>query len=191
MPDDAEFGSFGRYAEVAVAQMPADMREAYEFTRSLRGLVPGPHRIWVANPALSRTIVPTGAYFQTRSTLTKAEIEIVTLLVTAHWRSAYACHEHEEIAVAQGHLDPASVRRLIAGLGAEFDDPREAVVHALASALVRSRIVAGGLFREAEARLGVAGIIDVAVLIGWFTMVSMTLAAFGVPANADRTALPQ
>jgi len=33
----------------------------------LRGLVPGPHKIWLANPALSRTIVPTGGYFQTVS----------------------------------------------------------------------------------------------------------------------------
>jgi 4-carboxymuconolactone decarboxylase len=48
-----------------------------------------------------------------------------------------------------------------------------------------------GLFREARERLGDAGIVDVAVLIGWFTMAAMTLAAFDVPANADATALPQ
>ncbi|MGD0068597.1 MAG: hypothetical protein ABSB76_34855 [Streptosporangiaceae bacterium] len=29
--------------------------------------MPGPHKIWLANPALSRTIVPTGGYFQTVS----------------------------------------------------------------------------------------------------------------------------
>ena len=35
-----------------------------------------------------------------------------------------------------------------------------------------------------EALLGDAGIVDVTVLIGWFTAVSMTLAAFDVPADA-------
>jgi 4-carboxymuconolactone decarboxylase len=39
--------------------------------------------------------------------------------------------------------------------------------------------------------LGDAGIVDVTVLIGWFTAVSMTLAAYDVPSNADTTALPQ
>jgi 4-carboxymuconolactone decarboxylase len=70
------------------------MRDAYDFTKALRGLVPGPHRIWLASPALSKTIVPTGQYFQKQSTLTKPEVEIVTNLATARWLSAYASYEH-------------------------------------------------------------------------------------------------
>jgi hypothetical protein len=41
-----------------------------------------------------------------------------------------------------------------------------------------------GLYRRAKALIGDAGIVDVTVLIGWFTMVSATLSAFDVPANA-------
>ena len=71
----------GRYEETPVAEMSPEMREAFDFTKNLRGLVPGPHKIWVANPKLSKTIVPTGAYFQTASTLSKAEIEIATCVI--------------------------------------------------------------------------------------------------------------
>ncbi len=85
MSDSPDFGTFGRFTETPVESMPAEMRAAYDFTRHLRGLVPGPHKIWLANPRLSQTIVPTGAYFQTDSTLTKAEIEIVTNLTTGRW----------------------------------------------------------------------------------------------------------
>ena len=42
-----------------------------------------------------------------------------------------------------------------------------------------------GLLRHAKDLFGDAGIVDVTVLIGWFTAVSMTLAAFDVPANAE------
>jgi 4-carboxymuconolactone decarboxylase len=63
--DSSDFGTFARMSD--------DMKAAYEFTRELRGLVPGPHKTWLANPQLSKTIVPTGAYFQSESTLTKAE----------------------------------------------------------------------------------------------------------------------
>ena len=160
------------------------MRDAFEFTKKLRGLVPGPHKIWVANPLLSKTIVPTGAYYQKHSTLTKAEIEIVTNLITARWMSAYASYEHEKIGEAQGHLPPDKVERIIAGLPTSFDDAREDVVYQLAFALVTPRIVSLGLYTRAKALIGEAGIVDVAVLIGWFTMVSMTLNAFDVPANA-------
>ena len=153
--------------------------------------MPGPHRIWLANPTLSRTIVPTGDYFQRHSTLTKAEIEIVTNIVNAHWLSAYASYEHEKIGEEKGHLDPDKVQRLIAGLPVAFDDPREEVVYRVAYALVQPRPVSLGLYRAAKQRIGDAGLVDVTVLIGWFTMVCMTLAAFDVPANADETGLHQ
>ncbi len=184
MSDTSDFGTFGRFVETPADQMSPQMREAYDLTRELRGLVPGPHKIWLANPALSKTIVPTGAYFQHESTLTKAEIEIATNVVNAHWRSAYANYEHEIIGERSGHLDPRRVESIIAGLPTSFDDPRQQVVYELASALVAARTVPLGMYRRTKELLGDAGIVDVAVLLGWFTMVCMTLNAFDVPANA-------
>lgn len=180
-----DFGTFGRFVETPLEQMPPTMKHAYEFTRRLRGQVPGPHKIWLANPTLSTTITPTGAYFQHHSTLSKREREIATLVATARWRSAYANYEHEIIAERDGHLGPRRVEALIAGLPASFDDPREQAVYELASTLVMARVVPTGLYRRARDALGDAGIVDVTVLLGWFTMVCLTLDAFGVPANAQ------
>ena len=185
MSDRSDFGTFGRFVETPVDEMPSEMRRAYEFTRELRGLVPGPHKIWLANPTLSKTIVPTGAYFQRESTLTKAEIEIATNVVNGRWRSPYANYEHEIIGERDGNLNPQRVQALIAGLPTSFDDPREQVVYELASALVAPRIVPLGLYRRAKGLLGDAGIVDVSVLLGWFTTVCMTLNAFDVPADAE------
>lgn len=151
MAQDADFGTFGRYRETPIEQMPAEMRDAYEFTRKLRGLVPGPHKIWLANPKLSKAIVPTGAYFQTQSTLTKAEIEIVTNLATARWMSAYASYEHEKIGQEQGHLPAEKVQRIIAGLPTSFEDAREEIVYQLASALVAPRACAAWPLQAGEA----------------------------------------
>jgi 4-carboxymuconolactone decarboxylase len=90
MGANSDFGTFGRFVETPVDDMDAETKSAYEYTLKLRGVVPGPHRIWLANPKLSRTIVPTGAYYQTESSLTKAEIEIVTNVINGHWRAAYS-----------------------------------------------------------------------------------------------------
>jgi len=185
MSDSSDFGTFGRFTETPVDRMSAEMKTAYDYTHELRGLVPGPHKIWLANPRLSRTIVPTGAYYQTDSTLTKAEIEIVTNLTTGRWATPYANYEHEKIGVEKGGLAPETVQALIAGRPVSFDDPRQQVVYELATTLVAPRFVPLGLYRHAKALLGDAGIVDVTVLIGWFTAVSMTLAAFDVPANAE------
>jgi hypothetical protein len=110
--EPSDFGTFGRYVETPVDRMPADMRDAYEFTRKLRGMVPGPHKIWPANPKLSKAIIPTSAYFQRESTLTKAEIEIVTNVINSRWLAAYSNYEHEIIAKKLGGLPPEKVEAL-------------------------------------------------------------------------------
>ena len=73
---------------------------------------------------------------------------------------------------------------LIAGLPAGFAEPRQQVVYDLATTLVAPRVVPVGLYRRAKALLGDAGIVDVTMLLGWFTGVSLTLAAYDVPSNA-------
>jgi 4-carboxymuconolactone decarboxylase len=183
-PDPADFGTFGRYVETPVDEMPPEMRSAYEYTLRLRGLVPGPHKIWLANPKLSKAIVATGAYFQTDSSLSKAEIEIVTNVINGRWLAVYGIYEHEKIGVQLGGLEPQKVEALISGLPTSFDDPRQQIVYELASALVQPRVVSVGLYHRAKEAIGDAGIVDVTVLMGWFTSVSLTLAAFDVPANA-------
>ena len=184
LTEAGDFGSFGRFQEIPVHKMTEDIKHAYDYTMSMRGLVPGPHKIWLTNPTLSRVLVPIGAYYQTHSTLTKAEIEIVTLLTTARWMSAYGSYEHEKIGEKLGHLPAESVQRLVSGLPVDFADARQEVVYELAATLVQPRFVSVGLYKRAKAALGDAGLVDVAALIGWFTMVSMTLNAFDVPSNA-------
>ena len=184
MSESSDFGTFGRYIEIPVNKMPADMKDAYDFTMKLRGQVPGPHKIWLANPTLSKTIVPTGKYYQTESTLSKPEIEIVTNVINSRWLAAYSNYEHEKIAEDVGHLPPEKVEALIAGLPTSFEDPRQQVVYELASALAQPRVVPHGLYQRAKALLGDVGIVDVTVLMGWFTGVSLTLMAFDVPSNA-------
>jgi 4-carboxymuconolactone decarboxylase len=164
--------------------MSPAVREAYEYTKELRGRVPGPHRIGLANPALSKTIVPTGAYYQTQSSLQKSEIEIATAIINGRWGAAYSNYEHEIIAEEAGGLAPRQVEALIEGLPTSFDDPRQQVVYELAATLVQARVVPAGLYQRAKSLIGDAGIVDVTVLMGWFTAVSLTLMAYDVPSSA-------
>ena len=184
MTDDPDFGTFGRFQETPVSVMPPEMKEAYEFTKQLRGQVPGPHKIWLSNPTLSKTIVPTGKYYQTASTLSKAEIEIVTNVINSRWLAAYSNYEHEKIGEDAGHLPAEKVQALVGNRPTAFDDPRQQVVYELAITLAQPRVVPVGLFKRAKELIGEAGIVDVTVLMGWFTAVSLTLNAFDVPSNA-------
>lgn len=184
MSSNSDFGSFGRYQEVPVEEMAPEMRAAFEFTKKLRGQVPGPHKIWVSNPKLSQTIVPTGAYYQTESSLTKAEIEIATSVINGRWLAAYSNYEHEIIGEQQGHLPADKMQAIISGMPTSFENPRQQIVYELAVTLAAPRVVPTGMYQRAKSLLGDAGIVDVTVLMGWFTAVSFTLMAFDVPSDA-------
>ena len=184
MHENPDFGTFGRYRELSFDEMTVDQQRAYDFTMTLRGQVPGPHKIWVQNPKLNAVIVPVGAYYQGHSSLTKGEIEIATNLINGRWLAAYSNYEHEKIGVEAGGLPPEQVQALIAGLPTSFDDPRQQVVYEVTSALIAPRVVPQGLYRRAVDLLGDAGLTDLTMLLGWFTGVSMTLMAYDVPANA-------
>jgi 4-carboxymuconolactone decarboxylase len=142
--DKSDFGTFGVFIETPVNEMDADMKSAYDYTLKLRGMVPGPHKIFLSNPKLLCTIVPTGAYFQTESTLTKAEIEIVTNVIDSRWGAAYTNHEHEKIGIELGHLAPEKVAALIAGLPTSFDYARQQIVYELSSTLAAARSCRSG-----------------------------------------------
>jgi 4-carboxymuconolactone decarboxylase len=93
------------------------------------------------------------------------------------------------IAEHLGHLPPERVQALIAGQPTSFEDPRQQMVYELATTLAAPRLVPTGMYQRAKTLIGEAGIVDVTVLMGWFTAVSLTLMAFDVP--ADATGLPQ
>ena len=97
---------------------------------------------------------------------------------------AYGNYEHEKIGEEAGHLLPEKAEALIAGLPTSFPDPREQIVYELAMTLAQPRVVPRGMYQRAKALIGDAGIVDVTVLMGWFTSVSLTLMAFDVPSNA-------
>ncbi len=184
MADTPDFGTFGRYQEIPLDKMTAAEKAAYAFTVERRGQVPGPYKIWLQNPALIDVMVPLGAYYQGQCSLTKAEIEIATNLINARWLAAYSNYEHEMIAEQDGGLPAEKVQALIAGLPTSFDNPRQQVVYEVTSALVAPRILPTGLYRRAVGLLGHAGLTDLAVLLGYFTGVSLTLRAYDVPSNA-------
>src|ERR1700683_5618375 len=184
MSANSDLGTWGRYKEIPLDKMTADQKRIYQFTMKERGQVPGPYKIWLQSPKLMEVMVPLGAYYQGRSSLSKAEIEIATNLTNGRWLAAYSNYEHEMIAEKEGGLPPEKVEALIAGLPTHFDDPRPPVVFEVTSALVAPRVLPMGIYRRAVSLLGHPGLTDLTVLIGYFTCVSLSLMAYDVPSNA-------
>lgn len=182
--------TFGRYSEIPLDRMTPEQRSGYDSIMKDRGMCPGPYKIWVESPALMRLMVPMGVYYRSGSCLSEAEREIAVLLILGKWGAAFPLSEHEWIAesttgYSKAGIPSEKVERLIAGLPVSFEDSRQQVVYEVASALVNSRYVPKGLYDRALQKLGANGVSDLAVIMGYFTMVAFTLMFHDVPSFAE------
>ena len=178
-----ETPTFGRYAEIPYDQMTPEQQEGYRSMIEARGRLPGPARIWVHNPKLSKAIGPFGAHFRKGYSLSEREREIAVCIINSKWHSGYPTGAHEKAAKAAG-LSNEQVEAILSGLPTTFEDTREQVVYEVAMCLSNSRWVSKGLYDRAVEALGHVGITDVIGLIGFYTAVSMTLAFYDVPAGS-------
>ena len=182
MPDTP---TFGRYAEIPYDQMTPEQQDGYRSLIETRGQVGGPSKIWLHNPKLAKAAGPLGAHFHPgRYSLSEREREIAVCVITSKWHSAYPTGAHERRGKEVG-LAADKVEAILSGLPVSFANTREQVVYEMAMCLANSRWVPKGLYDRAVEELGHVGITDVICLIGYYTMVSMTLAFYDVPAGAQ------
>ena len=180
----ADTPTFGRYAEIPYDEMTPEQKEGYHALIETRGRLPGPTKIWVHNPKLAKAAGPLGAHFHPGGySLSEREREIAVCIINSKWHSAYPTGAHERRGKEVG-LPAATVEALLAGLPASFSDEREQVVYEMAMCLSQSRWAPKGLYDRAVKALGHVGITDVICLMGYYTMVSLTLAFYDVPAGA-------
>ena len=176
--------TFGRYAELTLAEMSPEQKEAYSYLMDgPRGHLPGPYKVWIHNPKLVHAADPLGRHFTPgHYSLTEREREIAVVVITHKWNSDYPAAAHEKRGREVG-LAAGAVEAMATGLPTAFEDPREQVVYEVALSLANNRIVSHGLYDRAVALLGHPGISDVITLIGYYTAVSLTMNFYAVPAG--------
>lgn len=145
-----------------------------------RGLVEGPLRIWVHSPELAGHAQALGAYCRFGTNLTGRLSELAILTVGAHWRAGFEWHVHAPIGLAAG-LDPSLVETIRTGGIPEFEKEDEAAVYRFSHELLETKYVSAETYETAVKVLGLETIVDLTGILGYYTLISMTINAFGVP----------
>jgi 4-carboxymuconolactone decarboxylase len=171
-----------RLPHLPYEDMSADQKRIHdEIAAGPRGKVVGPLRVWLHSPKLADRAQKLGAYARYHSTLPPDLSELAILVIASLWRADFEWSSHVGPARVAGIPD-AVIEAIRTGAEPAFEDGKARAVYAVSCELHKTRALSDETYMDAEAALGRQGLVDLVGILGYYTLVSMTLKAFAVPA---------
>lgn len=167
--------------------MDADQRRVHDkIISGRRGKIQGPLRAALHNAELADRWQALGELLRYRTTLTPRLSELAILVTGRHCRSPFEWYAHRLEAEKIG-IEPAILDALLAGQTPPGLDDDEAIVIRYATELNQHRSVSDATYARALARFGERTIVELTALVGYYTMVAMTLNAHEIPLPEGET----
>lgn len=143
------------------------------------GGMKGPFNAWFFSPVFGEAVQRLGEVVRFEISIPPSLRELAILVVAAKWQAQYEWWTHEKIARKEG-LDPNLITSLKAGALPDFTHPSEAVVYDFARELINQQRVSNQRYQKAVELLGEAGVVELVILLGYYTLVSMSINVFEV-----------
>lgn len=162
-------------------QMDADQRRVYDqIVSGPRGKIQGPLRAALHNAELAERWSALGALLRYRTTLTPRQSELAILATGRACQSPFEWYAHriegEKAGIEAPILDALLAQQWPEGLS---DD--DALVLRFTLELNEHRSVTDATYAAALARFGERTVVELTALVGYYTMVAMTLNAHEIP----------
>jgi 4-carboxymuconolactone decarboxylase len=143
----------------------------------------GPFNAWLYAPVAGERAGALGEELRFRVSIPDGLKELAIVIAGARWRAEYEFWGHSRLARKHGIPD-AVIDAVRDGRRPDFDDDDQALVYDFVYPLVTDGVVGDDAYARAQQRFSDQGVVELALLAGYYTMVSLTLNAFAVPLPA-------
>lgn len=170
--------------------MTVDQRRVHDETvAGRRGRMPAPLAVWLRSPTLADRAQKLGEFVRYNTVLPARLSELAILIVARAWSAQYEWHMHRPEALQAG-LNPDIIEAI-----AWREPPRchhrdEEVVIAFATSLLQTHAVADTAYDAAIEVLGEQATVELVGLLGYYTLIAMTLTAFQIAPPLGESLLP-
>ena len=175
-PDD-------RMPKIPADQLTDEQRKAIDEFRAKRGQEPGgPFIPLTRSPAVLNAATHLGAYLRYESDLPTVISELAIIITARRWSQNYEWYAHRKIAEKAG-LDPAIADAIRDGRRPETMPAEQQIVHDFCTEVHGNGQVSDATYEKAKAAFGEKGVIDLATICGYYSMLAIVM-------NVARTPLP-
>lgn len=176
-----------RLRTLSPSEMSADQKIIYEESvSSKRGTVTPPLRAWIHAPEVARHASRLGAFLRYDTTLGPRLSELAILVTARYWSAQFEWYAHKKMALAAG-LDSRIIDAINHRHVPDFDDPKTQLVYEFSKSLHENHRVPKLLYDKAIEILGETGVVELIGLLGYYSLVSMTLNTFEVELPEDES----
>ena len=169
-----------RLPDLAYDQMSDEQKRIHdEIASGPRGAVVGPLKVWLHSPALADRAQKLGAYARYHSSLPPHLSELAILTTGSIWQADFEWYAHVGPARDAG-ISEAVIEAIRTGAEPPFEDEASRVVHQVAQEVHESRRLSAETYAGARNALGEQGLVDLIGILGYYTLISMTLNVFEV-----------
>lgn len=158
------------------------LRDAIVASRGLPAGAPlgGPFAVFLQAPEFGDIVQRLGEHCRYKTALPPRLSEFAILAVARLWRSQYEWYAHAPIAEKAG-VKAKTIKDLQAGREPKSAAKDERAIYAFIAELHRARRVSDKTYARVHAFLNDAAIVEFVGLLGYYTLVAMTLNTFRVP----------
>ena len=179
-----------RVPEVDPASLTDEGRQVFAGIAGPRGgVVRGPFAIWMRNTKLADAANKLGNQLRVSGALDKRLFELMVLVVARHWSAKYEWFAHEQAALDNG-LAPEIVEAIRAGAEPPFRHSDERMIFDLTTELLDRHVLGDETYGRALEAFGLDLLIEIVAVLGFYTMVAITLVAFDAPVPGGARPLP-
>ena len=172
----------GRISFPEPDSMNDDQRQVYDqIVSGPRGTIVGPLRAALHNPSLADKWQKLGQVLRFQTSFPKRLNEVAILVTARRWNSdvEWAIHALD---AAEAGLEPHIIEAIRTGAVPDFaDDGAAAEIYEFAVQLVQKGDTDQSIYSAIVARWGEVGAVELTALIGYYSMVAMTLNVHQIP----------
>lgn len=169
--------------------MNAEQRAVYDdIISGPRARLVGPLRAALHNPALADRWQKMGALLRFGTSISPRHSELAILVTARRWNSQLEWYVHAKAAQVAG-LPQTVIDAMLVATPPVFDDVNDALVYEYARQLLQQGSVDEPAYQAVLAAFGEAGTVELTAIIGYYSMVAMTLNAHHIPLP-DEGAVP-
>lgn len=160
-----------------LTRLDAEQRAVHDSILATRGNLSGPFLAWMHSPGLASPAEQLGAFCRYRTGFALVESELLILCVAARYQCLGEQQIHEPIALKAG-LSAQAIDHLRAGQPPALTDERQRLMHRLATELLDTHRIGEAAYCDGIAAFGERGMVELVGILGYYTLVAMTLNAF-------------